>query len=99
MRCDTSARRLAGSDVSSAAACEEFRCESTSAMVCGCSLWMNLASCCGSAFWMASKDAASAPSAFVQTVQQAFGVIRLEGAQQQLAGVIDAAASDVIAGR
>src|ERR1039457_2948187 len=34
-------------------------------MVCGCSLWMNFASCCGSAFCRASKEAASAPSALV----------------------------------
>ncbi len=38
MRRETSARSPDGSEVSSAAACEDIRCESTSAMVCGCSL-------------------------------------------------------------
>ena len=80
MRSETSARMSAGSEVSSAAACEEFRCESTSAMVCGCSLWMNLASCCGSAFWRASKEAASVPSAFVSRSSSRLAVVRLEGA-------------------
>jgi hypothetical protein len=35
------------------------------ATVCGCSEWMNLASCCGSAFWRASKLAASVPMVFI----------------------------------
>src|ERR1019366_2619560 len=55
-----------GSEVNRAAAWEKLRCESTRAMVCGCSLWMNFASCWGSAFWMASKEAASAPRALVR---------------------------------
>src|ERR1035438_8187020 len=41
MRSATSARIWAGNENSSAAACDELRCERMNAMVWGCSLWMN----------------------------------------------------------
>ncbi len=64
MRSATSARIWAGSENSSAAACDELRCERMNAMVWGCSLWMNFASCWGSAFCSASKAAVSLPRVF-----------------------------------
>ena len=50
MRVITSMRSSSGSVLASCAACAGFRCARISAMVCGCSLRMNLDSCCGSAF-------------------------------------------------
>ena len=58
--------QLAGSENSRPAAWEGFRCERISAMVWGCSLWMNLASCCGSVLRSASKLSVSLPSVFIR---------------------------------
>ncbi len=49
MRVITSMRNSSGSVLASCAACAGLRCARISAMVCGCSLRMNLDNCCGSA--------------------------------------------------
>ena len=67
-------------------------------MVCGCSLWMNLASCCGSAFCSVSKLASSEPSVFTSRSTSFLGVLRAEGVHQHFLGVIDAALEDVVVG-
>ena len=97
MRSATSARNSAGREASSAAACEGLRWERISAMVCGCSLWMNLASCCGSAFCKASKLAMSrARCVGHQPVQQLISVLGPEGIDQDLPRVVDAAFQHVV---